>query len=68
MKNQTKKYKNSSKNKERATKDTHRNGGTIPKKRNQNIKVTGMLKLLMQEVLLHLLQLVTTTTFLDKLQ
>ena len=36
-KNQTKKYKNSSKNKERATKDTHRNGGTIPKKRNQNI-------------------------------
>ena len=36
-KNQTKKYKNSSKNKERATKDIHRNGGTIPKKRNQNI-------------------------------
>jgi hypothetical protein len=35
-KNQTKKYKNSSKHKERAGRDTNRNGGTMPKKRYQN--------------------------------
>ena len=35
-KNQTKKYKNSSKHKERAGRDINRNGGTMPKKRYQN--------------------------------